>query len=363
MKRAVIVHCWGGEPDYAWYPWVAKQLEAQGIAVEVPEMPDAEEPKLKKWLPRLERVIGVPDEDLVLIGHSLGCACVLRYLESLPKGVKVGKVLLVSAFTDQIGYREFDTFFEKPFDFEKIKSKSVEGFIVLQSDDDPYVTEQYGIRLEEELGAELFIKSAVGHMSGPLDEEDSCKELPEVVELVTGIHLKRPKAAKRFRIPRALITSVAGVMVLLVLLAGAVYGYMYYVNKQNNANSNAINTAANASIQQQGETIKPKSPPPNAREGAAVELLTSPVTRGSIATMTVQTDAKSACTIGVAYYKNVPAPASTELGPKVADSFGNVTWDWTVSSSAPIGKGMVKVTCTYNKKNTAVVEGDLQVNP
>jgi predicted alpha/beta hydrolase family esterase len=64
MKRAVIVHCWGGEPNYAWYPWVAKHLEAKGLEVSVPEMPGSEEPKLDKWLAHLKDVIGEPDEDL-----------------------------------------------------------------------------------------------------------------------------------------------------------------------------------------------------------------------------------------------------------------------------------------------------------
>src|SRR6185437_15891306 len=235
MKRAVIVHCWGGGPDYAWYPWVAKQLEAKEFEVLVPEMPDTEEPKLNKWLPHLEEVIGEPDEELVLIGHSLGCAAVMRYLETLPEDKKVRKVILVAAFTDQIGFKELESFFKKPFNFEKIKAKSLEGFVVLQSDNDPFVSEQYGNRLEEELGAVLLIKEDAEHMSGPLLEDDSCIELPEVVEEVAGTpaeeaKLEKKSKAQKFKVPKALRTTVISMVVLLILFGAAGFAYTYYID-------------------------------------------------------------------------------------------------------------------------------------
>ena len=29
MKRAIIVHCWDGYPEYCWYPYVKKELESK----------------------------------------------------------------------------------------------------------------------------------------------------------------------------------------------------------------------------------------------------------------------------------------------------------------------------------------------
>src|SRR5688572_18578216 len=37
-------------------------------------MPETDEPKLKLWLPKLIETIGQPDEELYLVGHSIGCA-------------------------------------------------------------------------------------------------------------------------------------------------------------------------------------------------------------------------------------------------------------------------------------------------
>ncbi len=181
MKRAVIVHCWGGNSNYAWYPWAKAELEKLGYAVTVPDMPDSDPPKLATWLPHLRQVIGEADEDLVLIGHSIGTVAIMRYLESLQSG-QVGKVIMVAGFTDQLGFSELENFFETRLDFSSIKTKSKNGFVVIQSDDDPFVSEQYGTRLQEELGAKLIIKHGAKHMSGDVDGEEACTELPELLE-------------------------------------------------------------------------------------------------------------------------------------------------------------------------------------
>ena len=182
MKRAVIVHCWGGTPDYAWYPWLKSELEKLGYDVSVLAMPQTDEPKLAGWLPKLTETIGEPDEELVLIGHSLGCATIMRYLETLPEGKKIGKGIFVAGFTDQLGFKELENFFEVPLNFAKIRAGGANGFVAIQSDDDPYVSAQYGQRLKDELNARLIIKHAAGHMSGSVDGEESCLELPEVID-------------------------------------------------------------------------------------------------------------------------------------------------------------------------------------
>jgi len=180
MKRAVIVHCWGGSPDYAWYPWVKAELEKRGYEVQVPAMPDTDMPRRDKWLPYLQEVVGQPDEELILIGHSIGAATIMRYLEILDDE-KVGKVIFVAGFTDQLGFKELENYFDEPFDFAKIKSKSARGFVAIQSDNDPFVSAQYGQRLKDELDAKLIIKHGANHMSGSVDDEEACLELPEVV--------------------------------------------------------------------------------------------------------------------------------------------------------------------------------------
>lgn len=181
MKRAIIVHCWGGSSNYAWYPWAKVELEKLGYEVTVPDMPDPDPPKLATWLPHLRNLIGEPDDELILIGHSIGTVTIMRYLESLRDG-QISKAIFVAGFTDQLGFKELENFFDNRLNFSEIKSKAKDGFVAIQSDNDPFVSEQYGERLRDELGAEIIIKHNANHMSGEVDGEEACTELPELID-------------------------------------------------------------------------------------------------------------------------------------------------------------------------------------
>ncbi len=188
MKSAVIVHCWGGNPEYCWYPQTKKELEEKGFEVNVPAMPDTHLPKLSLWLPKLQEVAGEPNEELFLIGHSIGCMAILRYLEQLKNNQKVGGVILVAGFTDDLNHvdpieDELKNFFETPILWDKLKTKA-NKFVAIHSDNDPYVSVDYGYIFKEKLGAELIIKSKMGHFSGPLDDPNSIMSLPDVTEQI-----------------------------------------------------------------------------------------------------------------------------------------------------------------------------------
>jgi len=114
MKKAVVIHCWEGYPNYCWYPSAKNELENKGYEVLVPEMPETNLPKLSGWLPKLQEVACKADQDLYLVGHSLECITILRYLESLNEGEKIGGAILVAGFIDDLGYEEFKSFFWNP---------------------------------------------------------------------------------------------------------------------------------------------------------------------------------------------------------------------------------------------------------
>jgi uncharacterized protein len=181
MKRAVVVHCWGGNSEYAWYPQSKRELEEKGFLVKVPDMPETEFPKLSGWLPKLKEEVGAPDIDLFLVGHSLGVITILKYLEDLREGQEIGGAVFVAGFSKDIGFEEIKNFFEIPVDFEKIKSHC-KKFVAIHSDNDPYVDLKFGDIFKEKLGAKVIIKHNFGHFSGPIDNEESCTSLPEVAE-------------------------------------------------------------------------------------------------------------------------------------------------------------------------------------
>ncbi len=183
MKKVIIVHCWDGCPEYCWYPKTKKELEEKGFQVKVPAMPETNLPKLSLWLPKLKEVAGKLSEELYLVGHSAGVITILRYLEQLENDQKVGGVIMVAGFTDNVGYEELKSFFETPIDFEKIKSKA-NHFVAIHSDNDPYVPLKHGDIFKEKLGAKLIVKHDMGHFSGPVDDAKSITSLPKVSDSI-----------------------------------------------------------------------------------------------------------------------------------------------------------------------------------
>lgn len=178
------MHCWSGKPDYCWYPQTKQELESAGFQVLVPEMPETDAPEFSRWLATLQKAAGAPDKELYLIGHSLGCVTIMRYLEALSEGEKIGGVIFVAGFTDDLKYQELKSFFKTPLDFAKIKSRA-KHFVAIYSDNDPYVPVKHAEILKEKFGAELIFKPGLKHFSGPAVYEESCTSLPEVSQAIT----------------------------------------------------------------------------------------------------------------------------------------------------------------------------------
>ena len=151
-------------------------------------------------------------------------------------------------------------------------------------------------------------------------------------------------------IKQLLITVL--IMVLLFVIAGAVY--VYITGKD--AASTLPPPPPVAEVKQ--PFSEPTMPGPNAPNGASVQYISTPVRPGENSTINIHTGPDSACTIVVAYNNILSKDAG--LAPKTANKYGTVSWTWTVSKDAAIGKWPVKVTCERNKK-TAYVEGYLEV--
>lgn len=181
MKRVFVIHGWEGYPEGGWRPWLKNKLEEKGFDVTVPAMPDTANPTFNKWIPFLKNLVGKPDKDCYFVGHSLGCITILRYLESLKQNQKVGGVILVAGFGEDLDYKgykgELTSFYEKPIDFEKIK-KASKKFIAIHSTDDPYVDIKNNKLFVEKLGAESIIMDNMKHFSG----DDGIMKLPIVLE-------------------------------------------------------------------------------------------------------------------------------------------------------------------------------------
>lgn len=173
MKRVFIVHGWDGYPEEEWFPWLKKELEARGFEVVVPSMPHPIEPTIEDWVAHLVKVVGTPDEETYLVGHSIGCQTVIRYLASLSGNVKIGGAVCVAGWltrlTGDLSAEEIEIarpWIETPIDFEKVRRMNPR-FAAIFSDDDPFVLFNENIALfREKLGAMIIVEHAKGHING-----------------------------------------------------------------------------------------------------------------------------------------------------------------------------------------------------
>lgn len=183
MNKIYIVHCWDGSKDDGWYPWLDEKLSNENNKVFRFNMPNTANPKIDEWVSFLDQQIDNLDENTFLVGHSIGCQTILRYLES--KDVtKIGGILLVAPWLDLLDYaiedeESYDTampWLTEKIDFEKVK-KFTNNIHCIFSDNDYFVSIDQKEKFERLLDAKTLVVSGKGHISG----EDGVNELDEIL--------------------------------------------------------------------------------------------------------------------------------------------------------------------------------------
>ncbi|MDD5415479.1 MAG: alpha/beta fold hydrolase [Candidatus Daviesbacteria bacterium] len=169
-KRVIIVHGWGGSSQNGWISWARKKLEKR-YEVLVPDLPDTNYPKIEKWVPYLAQLMSEVRESDILIGHSMGCQTIMRFLQDLPEGQKVGRVILVAGFGSFLkGLTEAEwqvarSWIDTPLDLNKVRDKA-DSFVAVFSDNDPFVPLEENRKIfETKLGARIIIEKGQGHFN------------------------------------------------------------------------------------------------------------------------------------------------------------------------------------------------------
>ena len=173
MKRVVIVHRWSGGAYEDWRPWLKSKLEKMGYKVFLPDMPDADEPIIEKWVNKLADVVSTPDLDTYFIGHSIGCQTILRYLETIDS--KVGGALFVAGWFNLENLEDGEVveiakpWIEIPINIEKIKSVLPKSTLMI-SKDDPYGAFKENIDKFSQFVSHTYVFDHSGHFIESKDQ-------------------------------------------------------------------------------------------------------------------------------------------------------------------------------------------------
>jgi len=194
MKRAIIVHGWGGYPEEGWFPNFKKELESRGYKVSVPKMPHPENPTIGDWVKFLSKIVGEPNGNTYLVGHSIGCQTILRYLESLnvaektvnengeelPKKKIAGALFVAGWFNlenleDDDERRIAEPWLTTWIDLKKVGVSLPKSTLII-SDNDPYGSFEYNKKKFSELGSKIVVLHNAEHING-----ESHTSLPETL--------------------------------------------------------------------------------------------------------------------------------------------------------------------------------------
>ncbi|MEW6035566.1 MAG: alpha/beta fold hydrolase [Candidatus Micrarchaeota archaeon] len=161
-----LFHCWGGDGRSCWSGWLQDELRVLGYEVLSPDFPETQNPKLEAWLATARSIVPEfrPEDGWVLISHSLGGPAILRLLESFGPGEKAKAVIMVAGFAKDLGIREIRNFVDRDFDWKRIREKA-DKFIVISSDNDPYIELSEGQRMAKLLNAKLITEPGAGHIN------------------------------------------------------------------------------------------------------------------------------------------------------------------------------------------------------
>ncbi len=162
----ILLHGTAGNRDNFWFPWLAAELEAAGHTVFRPDLPDANEPDLAKWLPHLLQDAKFTS-DTVIIGHSAGCQLTLATLAQA--SLRVKRAILVAGFIGDLKLVPNDhPVYPRDLDWDALPDKADDWFF-LNSDNDPWGCDQHqGERLREKLGGTLIVQSGEGHFGSAI---------------------------------------------------------------------------------------------------------------------------------------------------------------------------------------------------
>lgn len=164
--------------DKHWIPWIKKELSSLDIKVETPLMPEPWEPDYNKFKKEFEKY--EVTEDTVLIGHSCGCAFLVRWLGETKQKIK--KLILVAPWK----IPDMDDKFRKAFYTypinESVKSR-VKEIIIFTADDENENGKKSLKIFHEALGGKVIELNGRGHYTmGDMKTERFPELLNEILE-------------------------------------------------------------------------------------------------------------------------------------------------------------------------------------
>lgn len=167
LPNVIIIHGAYGYPEENWFGWLKQQLNSLDINCHVPALPTPQGQSLNSWLDVFRRETqGLITDKTILIGHSLGAAFALKWLEKNPNPLY--SLILVGTFLGSVGNEKFDSinksFFLTEPNWDLIKN-CCHKIYCYHGENDPYVPRSQFDFITSNLAARKIIVSNAGHFN------------------------------------------------------------------------------------------------------------------------------------------------------------------------------------------------------
>ena len=178
-----IIHGVYGNPQENWFPWLKKELEKKDCEAIVPKFPTPIGQSLESWLRIFKKYEDKINSETILIGHSLGAAFILNYLEQSEKKVNSAYLVAGYHYVLENQFKNMNkTFVDKKFNWSRI-IENCGKFFVIGSDNDEFIPEDATRQLALNLDAELHII----HNGGHLNSKAGYDKFPELLSMIKKI--------------------------------------------------------------------------------------------------------------------------------------------------------------------------------
>jgi hypothetical protein len=181
-KKVFIVHGFTSSPNAGWIPYIMQELKDKNIYSHSIFMPNSEEPVLEEWVNQIKNVINFCKNDTIyLVGHSLGCAAILKFLENT--NVLMGGVFLVGGRIIKSENKLTENFYKEDFDFDSIKNNS-NKFVIIHGEKDDVVDVSNAYELAAKLNTEPCVVQNGNHFTGSTGYKTFPLLLEKILEVI-----------------------------------------------------------------------------------------------------------------------------------------------------------------------------------
>jgi predicted alpha/beta hydrolase family esterase len=160
----LILHGLEGSGPEHWQTWLAERLRERGLTVAYPSLPDADHPRLDRWLDALHAELDrLPAAETTVLCHSLGSLLWLHHAARSPRA-RVTRALLVSPPQPDVDDPQSPGFRPVPLEAAGVAAAALETRLVC-STDDPWCPPETSRRIAEAIGVEVDWLENAGHVN------------------------------------------------------------------------------------------------------------------------------------------------------------------------------------------------------